>query len=347
MRIGIQANNIHQGGGAVLLNALLCALPEDAQGFISCDARFVLPLELPARLQAISVKPSLSSRLKNEWHLREMAKKVDVVLCFGNLPPLFRLKAHVVLFVQNRNLVGAKPRDHQLKTRLRHLFERSWLRRLAHQADSVVVQTPSMQRLVASIFPEENVSQCAFVPQVVLTPPAITHVDKAFDYLYVASLDPHKNHRRLIEAWVLMAQENAYPSLALTLSEASNCSLTNWIKQQIHQHALKVTLLDPVPYEQMPSLLQRARAVVYPSLVESFGLPLIEAANAGLPVLAPSLDYVSDVIVPSASLGGASAKEIFEAISQFDLSNSTPGQCDFLTQSAEAFWQKIEDVATR
>jgi glycosyltransferase involved in cell wall biosynthesis len=39
--------------------------------------------------------------------------------------------------------------------------------------------------------------------------------------------------------------------------------------------------------------------LIFPSLAESFGLPLLEAANAGCKILAADLAYVYDIIVPT------------------------------------------------
>jgi glycosyltransferase involved in cell wall biosynthesis len=58
-------------------------------------------------------------------------------------------------------------------------------------------------------------------------------------------------------------------------------------------------------------------ALIYPSTFESFGLPLIEARQAGLPVLASELDYVRDVIDPEQSFDPYSATSIARAVKRF------------------------------
>ena len=54
--------------------------------------------------------------------------------------------------------------------------------------------------------------------------------------------------------------------------------------------------------------------MIYPSLFESFGLPLVEAQSFGLPVLAAERDYVRDVITPAESFDPESAVSIARAV---------------------------------
>jgi glycosyltransferase involved in cell wall biosynthesis len=58
-------------------------------------------------------------------------------------------------------------------------------------------------------------------------------------------------------------------------------------------------------------------ALIYPSTFESFGLPLIEARQAGLPVLASELDYVRDILDPEQVFDPESAISIARAVKRF------------------------------
>ena len=61
----------------------------------------------------------------------------------------------------------------------------------------------------------------------------------------------------------------------------------------------RVRFLGFVPPENMPGLYTGARVFVYPSLSETFGKPLIEAMNCGVPVVASDVSSIPEV------LGGA------------------------------------------
>ncbi|MEY8216185.1 MAG: glycosyltransferase, partial [Colwellia sp.] len=64
-------------------------------------------------------------------------------------------------------------------------------------------------------------------------------------------------------------------------------------------------------------LYEASKALVFPSLRESFGLPLIEASSAGLPIIASELDFVRDVSCPVQTFDPSSPVSIARAIARF------------------------------
>lgn len=63
---------------------------------------------------------------------------------------------------------------------------------------------------------------------------------------------------------------------------------TDKVKAFVAEHAMehRVKFLHGVPHEDLPAIYQMAEACVYPSRYEGFGLPIIEAIQSGLPVVA-------------------------------------------------------------
>ena len=322
-RLFIHAINIHQGGGRSLLVAILGALPSNLKLILSLDKRMPLSDKLTQAVKIKRVKPTLAQRFMAEKWLLDNVEVDDVVLCFGNLPPLFKLRGRVVVFVQNRYLVDdVKFNGFSFRVRLRLEVERLWLSSRMANVDAFVVQTPSMKKLLEARTKGE-------IPVRVLPFMAVlegygrkVHLHekqrkKEFDFLYVASGEPHKNHRILIEAWCLLAEEGLFPSLKLTLDINNFAQLCSWLQQKIEQCRLNVENMGSLSYEQIGRLYSQSGALIYPSTFESFGLPLIEARQAGLPVLASELDYVRDVLDPEQTFDPDSAVSIARAVKRF------------------------------
>lgn len=312
---------MHQGGGRSLLDALLNAFQGEV--VLSVDERMPLSGALAKSVQVKRVKPSLVCRLNAErWLARSVAPE-DIVLCFGNLPPLFKLRGHTAVFVQNRYLIDdVKLNGFPLGVRLRLTVERLWLSRRMSNVSEFIVQTPTMKRLL-------EIKTRGRVPVRVLpfvaepkgyargVPQSKVQKENDFDFVYVASGEPHKNHRRLIEAWCLLAEEGLFPSLCLTLDEARFAGLCQEIEAMHQQYGLKVENAGWLSHQEVLSLYKKAGASIYPSTLESFGLPLIEARQAGLPVLASELDYVRDVLDPEQTFDPESAASIARAVKRF------------------------------
>jgi len=145
-----------------------------------------------------------------------------------------------------------------------------------------------------------------------------------YDFLYAATGEPHKNHVNLLEAWKLLASDGLYPSLCLTVSESDYPDLVRIVEQSKADHKLNIHNVPARSWSDMQRLYDHSRALVYPSMVESFGLPLLEARQAGLSIIAAEMDYVRDLVDPEESFDPQSPQSIARAIKRFLQIPETP-----------------------
>lgn len=332
-RLLFYAPNVHTGGGLVLLQSLLAAWPKDASFIAWLDVRARDRLEIPALAEVEWVNSSVGSRLKSEFTLTGKAKLKDRIFCFHGLPPLLRCRARVLIFQQNRNYFGwVSLKTFSWRTRQRLRLEQTIAHFLRMRCKEYWVQTPSMARDLRHWYGEKPVS----IRVLPFSQPvaAVSRGESAqWDFLYVADGEAHKNHRNLVEAWVLLAQHGIKPSLALTLSKR-DAQLLAWIEKQIAAHGLMISNLGQMPHDKLLSLYGRSKALIFPSVSESFGLPLIEASQASLPILASELDFVRDVCEPVQTFDPASPTSIARAVRRFigqaDLPLNPVGASEFL-----------------
>lgn len=330
----LHAPNVHTGGGLVLLRGLL-ASPAMESAWAQLDRRAKDHLTLPPGLDVRYAKRSLISRLTAEWRLWRESTMDGLVLCFHGMPPWFPVRGRVVVFQQNLNLLGVNSlRQFPLKVAVRIAFERRICRLFRGYVDEYVVQSRSMARAVAHWHGGS--------PPIRILPfadPGPVAADQAasptYDFVYVASGDAHKNHRRLLDAWILLARDGLFPTLALTV-ESDNRRIIESLSALRTAHRIRVENLPNLTHEQVLALYQRSRALIFPSTGESFGLPLLEAAARGLPIVAAERDYVRDVVTPVETFDPESPVSIARAVRRFLGSQEsavpvvTPG--DFLEQ---------------
>jgi glycosyltransferase involved in cell wall biosynthesis len=135
-----------------------------------------------------------------------------------------------------------------------------------------------------------------------------------YDFCYVSTGEPHKNHRALVEAWTLLARQQWFPSLCLTVSAEGFPQLHRWIAEASRRHNLNIDNVGYVSSERVDEIYLRSRALVYPAMYESFGLPLVEARRHGLRIVAAERDYVRDVVAPDECFDPQSARSIARAV---------------------------------
>jgi glycosyltransferase involved in cell wall biosynthesis len=103
--------------------------------------------------------------------------------------------------------------------------------------------------------------------------------------LHVGQAYPHKNLRRLLQAFAQVAP--AHPELRLVLAGKPHPTETPQLKALAAELGLRqrVEFRAYVPYAELPDLYRGALAFVFPSLWEGFGLPVLEAMACGTPVI--------------------------------------------------------------
>jgi glycosyltransferase involved in cell wall biosynthesis len=108
-----------------------------------------------------------------------------------------------------------------------------------------------------------------------------------------------------------------YPSLCLTLADSYRGELRELIEKAKRENKLDIRNVPTVSQNEVRQLYSQTQALVYPSVMESFGLPLIEARRAGLPILASELDYVRDLVDPEEVFDPRSPMSIARAVKRF------------------------------
>ena len=110
--------------------------------------------------------------------------------------------------------------------------------------------------------------------------PAFSRLDRSHTESYllcVSTLHPHKNLPRLIRAYGRKKRDFRLVLAGLRGFHAET------IERQIEEMGLRdsVQITGWVPRDDLYSLYERARAFVYPSMFEGFGMPVLEALAAG------------------------------------------------------------------
>ncbi|XVN41148.1 MAG: glycosyltransferase [Rickettsia endosymbiont of Argas persicus] len=311
------APSIHTGGGLILLQEIL-----NTKDFTNNFRRIYLDESAKNKLNLSSFSENIifiKSRLLTEWKLKQNCKTNDTILCFNGLPPLFPVKGKVVVFLQNRILLEPiQGNNYSIFNKLSIFLKKAWLNlRGSKKNIKYIVQTPSMLYSAKKFLGEDiNIEILPFASQY----KPIQKQDsnpKKFDFIYPASGELHKNHLNLFKAWKILADIGIKPSLALTINAKLYSELSQELQRYKQEYQLDITNLGEVQQAEILNLYTQVSALIYPSKSESFGLPLIEAKQYNLPILASELDYVRDVVNPIQTFDPNSPLSIARAVRRF------------------------------
>lgn len=116
--------------------------------------------------------------------------------------------------------------------------------------------------------------------------------------LYVGTFQPRKNIPTLIKAFNIFSKKHNQKNLKLVL--AGNKKARNFdkrIDKMIERYQLQGKIIFPgwIDEEDKPILLQSAQCFVFPSLYEGFGIPIVEAMAAGIPVISSNASCLPEV----------------------------------------------------
>lgn len=114
--------------------------------------------------------------------------------------------------------------------------------------------------------------------------------------LAVGTLEPRKNLTQVIAAYRLLPSEIAkqFPLIIVGVRGWKEKGLLSELKLLLKEN--KAYLLGYVPANDLPFLYSGAKAFVFPSLYEGFGLPPLEAMACGTPVITSNTSSIPEVV---------------------------------------------------
>ena len=149
------------------------------------------------------------------------------------------------------------------------------------------------------IYPCSRFSDLAFKGN---QPKVLEHINAGKYWLSIGTIEPRKNQRRLVEAYVRYLALGGEP-MPLVLAGGKG-----WLMDDFEKHlnesgvAANIVMTGNVSDEELIWLYRNCYANLYPSLFEGFGLPVLEGMQFGAPTLASQSTSVPEVAGKAAIL---------------------------------------------
>ena len=170
-----------------------------------------------------------------------------------------------------------------------------FLPRYLREADIISVVSTQTKLDLLDMFP---------LPQekiVVIPPPLLPRhreitLEKEPYFFYIGSFEPRKNLPRIIEAFALLKSREKIPHKLILAGGEEGVYKIPW--DLIHKHNLQDEVIHKgyISEEEKAYLFQHAALLLWPSLYEGFGLPLLEAMASGTPIVTSDLSSIPEVV---------------------------------------------------
>jgi glycosyltransferase involved in cell wall biosynthesis len=133
-------------------------------------------------------------------------------------------------------------------------------------------------------------------PAALPVPSSLAPMDRPY-FVVVGTVEPRKNHLLLLQVWRRLVEElgDAAPRLVVIGQRGWECAPVLAFLQQCTALRDFVIARPHCSDSDLSTWLQHARALLFPSFVEGFGLPLAEALALRVPVIASNLAAFQEV----------------------------------------------------
>lgn len=291
----VNATALNVSGSLIVLRQFVNHIPEDGyQWIVFVSERVsIMPRQHNVRIERIEDVQSMLNRFfwdtfgLNKWIT---GKSINPIACISLQNTGFRVNKkniHKFIYFHQALSLASEHQWNPFDKKQRRLwfykyvyplFVRLYLQKNTH----VFVQLDYIKNQFAKKYNYPLKDIHTFSPAVLPDgeEPAFESDRDSLNLFYPATDYLYKNHTTLI-----MAIKSVNKNVRLYLTEQGY----DFGCENIH-------CLDTIPHSRIYSVYKACDALVFPSYMESYGLPLIEAAMIGLPIIAADLPYAREVL---------------------------------------------------
>lgn len=308
MRIGLDARNLRPeqtGIGRVVFNMIkeLADLDRENEYIIIKRSEYVSKIVNKENFREISIPHDPSSLRSCVFGFSEINDlKLDVYHSFFHLLP-GNIKAkrvivtlHDLMWIDNPELVF----EEYYRQKFIEFYGKNFIRRALEYSDSIVAisEYTKDRALCRYRLPEEQIHVIphgvdrAYFEKYASVVPVEGYINRKYIFS-IGHTRPYKNIPSVIKAFKQISSE--FPDVDLIITGRGDYKIKlHRLVSELNLDA-RVVFAGHLPDEKMIPIFKNAQFLVFPSLIEGFGLPIIEAMAIGCPVLGSDIPVFKEI----------------------------------------------------
>ena len=312
----IDAVYIHNGGGKNIIDNIcfqIIKYKKENNFFFLFDSRYDL------KTDRINYKKIRSSEFNRLIFYKKNNIRFKRYICMANVPPPINTSKPVDIYFHNELLFDPFNNNLTLINKLILNLKKFYILNRNNKKYAWNVQTDLMKKKLTSYF-RINDEKINIYP--IFDSYKVDKIAKEpKKFLYVSNFSEHKNHLLLFKAFQIVSNKLKF-NIYLDLTLPNEIFQNSFYNKEPISNNLIITNHGILSKSKLSKLYSKSNFLIFPSLNESLGLPLIEAVLNDCYVLSSKKDYVFEIIEPTLTFNPYSVESIVETISEALTSNS-------------------------
>lgn len=249
------------------------------------------------------------------WEQIQLPKAVrkynlDLLHCTSNTAPLnikipLIVTVHDIIYLEKLNLLRGTP--YQI---LGNLYRRWIVPKIIKKSSAIITVSQYEREIIKNYFKNDLAiviyNGVKDIFKRVSDPLIIKRIRDKYclpeNYIFfIANTDPKKNTEGVLRAYSLLKKNKDTPKLLLL--DINRRYLLNLIKKIGDKELINhINICDYIPNSELPVIYSSALMFLYPSIRESFGIPILEAMACGTPVITSNTSSMPEIAGNSALL---------------------------------------------